>query len=127
MIFLLDTTVLIDILRARRNRRALLAELVEAGHTLAASAINVAEIYAGMRPSEQQETAGFLSSLDFYPINELIARRAGTLKSLASQRGKTLPLADMLVAAIALEHNLILMTDNRKDFPVPGLAFHPLS
>jgi tRNA(fMet)-specific endonuclease VapC len=127
VIFLPDTTVLIDVLRARRNRRASLAELVEAGHTLATGAINIAEIYAGMRPSEEQQTAGLLSSLDFYAINEPIARRAGHLKSLASQKGKTLSLADILVAATALEHNLILITDNRKDFPVPGLGFHPLA
>ncbi len=105
----------------------MLAELVEAGHTLATGAINLAEIYAGMRPAEEKQTAGLLSSLDFYPINEPIARRAGTLKSVASQKGKTLSLSDMLVAATALEHHLTLITDNRKDFPVPGLTFHPLS
>ena len=39
---------------------------------------------------------------------------------------ETLSLADMMVAATALEHGLALMTDNRKDFPLPELNFYPL-
>ena len=56
-----------------------------------------------------------------------IARRAGSLKSLYARKGRTLTLADMIVAATALEHNLTLITDNRKDFPVSDLHFHPLA
>jgi len=48
MQLLLDTSVLIDALRLRHGRRELLAELVQAGHTLATTALNVAEVYAGM-------------------------------------------------------------------------------
>ena len=121
MIILLDTTVLIDVLRARANRRSQLVDLVEGGHTLATSALNIGEVYAGMRTGEEAKTDVFLSGLECYPITSAIARRAGTLKSKWAQRGRTLTLADMLVAATALEHNLTLMTDNRKDFPVAGL------
>jgi predicted nucleic acid-binding protein len=31
----------------------------------------------------------------------------------------------MVVAATALEHNLALVTANRKDFPMPELKFYP--
>ena len=126
MILLLDTTVLLDVLRARQNRRSLLAELVAGGHLLATATINVGEIYAGMRVGEEKRTEAFLSSLDCYPITAAIARRAGSLKSAWAQKGKTLSLADMIVAATALEHGLALMTDNRKDFPLPELKFYPL-
>jgi predicted nucleic acid-binding protein len=123
---LLDTTILIDVLRARNNRRVLLAELVEAGHTLTTAAINIGEVYSGMKPSETDATEGLLSSLVCYPITATIGRRAGSLKNKWAQKGQTLTLADMIVAAVALEHQLTLMTDNRKDFPIPGLTFFPL-
>jgi predicted nucleic acid-binding protein len=126
VILLLDTTVLIDILRARNNRRSLLAEQVEGGHTLATAAINIGEVYSGMKPGEENATESLLSSLECYPITAAIARRAGSLKSKWAQKGQTLTLADMIVAAVALEHQLTLMTDNRKDFPIPGLSFFPL-
>ncbi|WP_213805451.1 type II toxin-antitoxin system VapC family toxin [Granulicella sp. dw_53] len=126
MILLLDTNVLIDALRARQNRRPLLTELISGGHTLATATINIAEVYAGMRPAEETKTEAFLSSLDCYPITAKIARRAGSLKNAWARKGQTLSLADMIVAATALEHELTLMTDNRKDFPLPDLKFHPL-
>ena len=126
MILLLDTTVLLDVLRARQNRRSMLAELVAGGHILATAAINVGEVYAGMRIGEETRTEAFLSSLDCYPMTAAIARRAGSLKRAWAQKGKTLSLADMIIAATALEHRLALMTDNRKDFPLPELNIYPL-
>jgi predicted nucleic acid-binding protein len=126
VIVLLDTTVLIDVLRARQKRRSLLAELVEGGHILATAAINIGEVYSGMRLGEEAKTEAFLSSLDCYPMTAAIARRAGTMKSALAQKGQTFSLADMIVAATALEHGLTLMTDNRKDFPSPELNFYPL-
>jgi predicted nucleic acid-binding protein len=121
VILLLDTTVLIDVLRGRNDRRTHLAELVEAGHTLATSAINIGEVYSGMKSDEARRTEGFLSSLECYPITATIARRGGSLKNKWAQKGQTLTLADMIIAAVALEHELTLMTDNRKDFPIPDL------
>ena len=127
MIILLDTTILIDLLRNRGSRRDLLAGLVEQGHTLVTSAINVAEVYAGMRAEEAADTNRLLRSIESYPITDGIARHAGTLKFASSQKGKTLPLLDMIVAATALAHGCSLMTDNRKDFPLLELDFHPPS
>jgi predicted nucleic acid-binding protein len=127
VILLLDTTVLIDVLRGRHDRRALLAGLVEAGHTLATAAINIAEIYAGMRPEEAMRTDVFIGTLECYSMTAVIARRAGELKNALAQKGKTLTLADMIVAATALEHGFTLMTDNRKDFALSEIKFYPLT
>ena len=64
MIFLLDTTVLIDVLRSRNDRRAFLSYFVERGYTLATAAINVGEVYAGLRPGEEAGTQTFLGSVE---------------------------------------------------------------
>jgi predicted nucleic acid-binding protein len=127
MTLLLDTTVLIDVLRNRHNRRTLLAQLVEQNHTLATSALNLGEVYAGMRPEEAADTDAFLGSLECFPITATIARHAGSLKRSHEQRGRTLTLADMIVAATALTHGCSLMTDNSKDFPLPELTLAPLA
>jgi predicted nucleic acid-binding protein len=48
------------------------------------------------------------------------------LKNEWSRKGRTLAIADVLIAATALAHKLVLMTDNRKDFPMPQLVLYPL-
>ncbi len=126
MILLLDTSVLIDVLQARQSRRAFLANLVDAGHTLATAAINIGEVYAGLRSGEEAATEAFLDSLECYPLTRPIAQHAGRLKGTHAARGKTLTLTGMIVAATALEHGLTLLTDNRKDFPIPTLKLLPL-
>src|SRR5712671_4127821 len=126
MQLLLDTSVLIDALRLRRRRRQWLAELVRAGHTLATSALNVAEVYAGMRPNEEAQTKTFLTALECYEITASVAEVAGRLKSQWSKKGRTLTLADMLVAAVALQQGCPLATDNGKDFPMPRLQLYEL-
>jgi predicted nucleic acid-binding protein len=126
MRLLLDTSVLIDALRIRHGRRELLAELVQAGHTLSTTALNIAELYAGMRPDEAQRTEALLSGLDCYDLTGASGRRAGALKQQWARKGRTLALADMIVAAIALERGCSLMTDNRKDFPMKELEMFDL-
>jgi predicted nucleic acid-binding protein len=126
MQLMLDTSVLIDALRLRRGRRQWLAELVRAGHTLATSALNLAEVYAGMLPEEEARTKAFLNALQCHEITASVAETAGKLKSQWARQGRTLTLADTLIAAVALEQGCPLATDNRKDFPMPRLQLYEL-
>jgi tRNA(fMet)-specific endonuclease VapC len=123
---LLDTSVIIDAINDRKGRRQLLSELLEQGNTLACCPINIAEVYAGLRPNEEENTRRFLRSLDFYPVTFGVAERAGLLKRDFGKKGQTLNLGDVLIAATALHHGLTLLTDTTKDFPIPDLTLYPL-
>jgi len=116
---LLDTSVLVDLLRGRRDRLKTIRDLLLAGHDFSISAINMAEIYAGMRPEEEKQTQNLLSSFECFPVTPEIARRGGLMRSEWARKGITLHLADTLVAATAMHHRLVLLTDNNKDFPMP--------
>jgi predicted nucleic acid-binding protein len=61
-----------------------------------------------------------------YEITPEIARLAGDLKNSWAARGRTFSLLDMMIAATAMVHDLILVTANVKDFPMPELRLHPL-
>lgn len=61
-----------------------------------------------------------------YDITRELAEKAGTLRREWATRGRTLTLPDCLIAAAALVHGLVLVTDNAKDFPMPGLLRHSL-
>jgi predicted nucleic acid-binding protein len=126
MRLLLDSSVLIDALRSRAGRREWLAGLVRRGDALATSALNLAEVYSGMRPEEEERTKAFLNSLECYEITATMGEMAGRLKREWAKRGRTLTLADTIVAAVALEQRCPLATDNRKDFPMPELQLYEL-
>src|SRR5690349_6438029 len=108
--YLLDTSVIIDVLNDKKVRRQLLRDLISQGNALACCPINIAEIYAGLRPKEEQSTAGFLHSLQLYPMTWPVAEMAGLLKRDHAKKGQTLNLGDVIIAATALHNNLTLIT-----------------
>jgi predicted nucleic acid-binding protein len=123
---LLDTTVLIDVLRDRNQRRRLLTGVVASGISLATSTVSIAEVYGGLRTGEEQATREMLEDLDWFPVSAEIAERAGLLKASLRRSGHTRSITDMIVAATALENGFAVATDNRKDFQMPGLKLFPL-
>ena len=124
--YLVDTSVIIDALNSKRGRRDLLLGLVKQGHLLACCSINVTEVYAGMRQKEEAATEEFLRSLEYYHLTWPVARVAGLLKRDYGRKGTTVTIADATIAAVALAHELTLMTDNVKDFPMKELVLYPL-
>jgi predicted nucleic acid-binding protein len=95
-------------------------------HTLACCAINVAEVYVGLRAPEAQKTEPLLRQLAYIPIRWEAAKLAGDLKREWARQGKTLTLTDTTIAAVCLTGGITLVTDNRKHFPMPELSLYPL-
>jgi predicted nucleic acid-binding protein len=126
-IYLLDTNIIIDVLNGKHNRAALLDDLIAQGGLLASCPITVSEIYAGIRPKEVARTEHLLARLEYYDISKSTAKRAGLLKRDYSKRGQSLTLADTLIAAVCLENDLVLITENQKHFPMPELQSYPLA
>ena len=124
--FLLDTSVIIDTINNKKSRRQLLRSLLDQGHVLACCPINVVEIYAGLSSKEEVSTESFLASLDYFLITFTMARLAGHFKRDFAKKGVTLSVTDTLIAAVAIEHRIFLITDNTKDFPMKELQLYPL-
>lgn len=126
MKILLDTSVIIDALRGRRGRRVFLRDLLEEGHELACCAINVAEVYSGMRPREAEATAELIDGLEYVEISREAARHAGELRLEWQRKGKTLSLPDAIMGAVALRRGLTVATDNIRHFSMLPLRLLPL-
>jgi len=124
--YLLDTSVIIDAINEKKSRRQLLRALVEEGHLLACCPINVAEVYAGMRPKEEAVTTELLRSLRYYPISFETAELGGRLRREYGRKGSTLSVTDTLIAAVAIHQGLTLVTDNARHFPMKDLALFAL-
>jgi predicted nucleic acid-binding protein len=126
-IILLDSSVIFDHLNGRFGHTEYLDRLVgQQGHVLACCPINFTEVYAGLRPGEEDRTAAFLNTLEYLPVTPEIARQAGLLRRDWQKKGQTLSYTDVTIAAIALSNHVALLTDNRKHFPMPELNLLPL-
>lgn len=121
MPLVLDTTVLIDVLRGRPAADRL-EELLAADELLLTTAVNVEEVIRGLRPAEQDAVDLLLDGLRIVPIRRQEAERAGRWRREFAARGITLHQADCLIAAAAYTAGGRLATANVKDFPMPGLA-----
>jgi len=116
--YLLDTTVLVAHLRGDEEISDLILGLVAAGHVLCVSCVNVAEVERGIRPRERKAATALLDRLTFLATTAEAAVRAGRYLAEFAKRGRTLHLADALVAATARVHGAVLITDNAADFPM---------
>jgi predicted nucleic acid-binding protein len=123
---LLDTSVLINLLHERRAHVNLIRDLVLRGFILTTSSVNIAELYAGMRASEEQETAELLAAIRCLPLTPVIGQKAGEMTAARRQIGRTHSLYDMMIAATAMEYGYSLVTDNVKDFEIPGIELLPV-
>ncbi|HEV2689319.1 MAG TPA: type II toxin-antitoxin system VapC family toxin [Bryobacteraceae bacterium] len=125
-IILLDTSVIFDHLNGRFGRTAYLQHLLEQGHSLACCAVNITEVYAGIRQGEERRTEAFIDALECLPVTPAIARQAGLLRRDWRAKGQTLSYTDVTIAAVALANQAPLLTDNRKHFPEEDLELWPL-
>jgi hypothetical protein len=112
---LLDTDILIDYLRDRPEAVAYIDNLDDA---LSISVITAAELYAGVREgAERTRLDTFLLAFSVLPVDTEIAVRGGLLRRDFGKSHGT-GLADALIAATVMAHQLRLVGLNRKHFPM---------
>lgn len=118
MALLLDTTVLIDVLRGRpaAERLRALRSTEQAPWTCA---INVDEVMRGAHEHEDPLVTRFLTGLQLAPLGRIEGERAGRWRRDYARNGVTLHQADCLIAAAALSVDARLATGNPRRFPMP--------
>ena len=118
--FLLDTDVLIWILRGRKELKDKVSKLKEES-PLAISVISIAEIFRNIFPSELSTTEDFLDLHVIFDVDRKTAKIAGLYCQHYQPQLKNLSLEDCLIAATANINNLILVSLNTKHFPMKDI------
>jgi predicted nucleic acid-binding protein len=119
---LLDTTVVIDLLRGCSETIERLRTLNNMGDQGHICAITIEETVRGLRPREYDATRRLFSGLHLTPLGENEGWQAGEWRKNYAKRGRTLAQADCLIAAAALSIGGRLATGNPKDFPMQELT-----
>ena len=126
--YLFDTDTLSNVVKQKPSGR-LLQKLEEMPIAFQyTSAINVGEIYYGAnRSSKKKQILKAFEKMVFPNVNILPFDRQsgqvfGMLKAELEKRGIGCSEPDLRIAAVAIQHSLILITGNTKHFKnIPGL------
>ena len=110
---LLDTDVFVDHLRGARRLKPGQDRILYSGVTRC-------ELFAG-RDADEEAVQRLLEVFEELAVDRPIAERGGRLRRAGGIRTP-----DALIAATALEHKLVLVTRNTRDFQsVRGLKLRP--
>lgn len=119
---LLDTTVLIDLLRGRAGAVERLTALRRADDLPYTSAVNVEEVVRGLRDAEVERARMLFAGLRIAPLGADEGAQAGTWRREHAHRGTTLSQADCLITAAAAGVGASLATGNPKHFPMQDIV-----
>ena len=126
MSHLLDTNVCIRLINPSPG--AIVERLrAQSPRSIHLSAITKAELSYGARHSKRvsenlQLVTAFCRPYQCLHFDDLCAEHYGLIRSDLVSRGENIPPMDLLIAATARAHDLILVTHNLRDFaPIIGL------
>ena len=113
---ILDSDVLIEVLRGNVQTARWVATEASTGETLRYSPLSRAEIGAGMRAKEAMGIAALFAGLDAVTIDATTGALAGE-RLRRYRRSHGLELGDALIGASAVQYGERLATFNRRHYP----------
>ncbi|MFG3816747.1 type II toxin-antitoxin system VapC family toxin [Limnothrix redekei] len=128
---LCDTNIISEFARPQPNPGVL--QWIQSVDQITISVITLEEIYYGLSAKPNQKVQRFMErffteSCTILPVTDAIAQIAGTLRGRLRLKGQTRTQSDILIAATAQVHQLILVTRNIRDFEDCNIVtFNPFS
>ena len=126
MIYMLDTNICIYVIK--KKPEAVLKRFQSLmGNDICISSITLAELEYGVKHSanpakNQQALIRFLLLINVLPFDANAATKYGEIREHLQKKGTPIGALDMLIASHAKAEDLILVTNNLKEFErVPGL------
>ena len=124
MTVLIDSDILTEVSRGRD--KAIVSGWIELGRSdslILISAISVAELWAGARPSEYKALEALFEALNCVAVDAAVGRLAGEYLR-RYRKSHAVELGDALIASTAVASGAKLWTRNRKHYPMPELALY---
>jgi len=129
----LDTNLLIDLLRRKPAQRTvqvqiLVRAILLSGESIMTTRLNIAELYVGAELSsdprgEQTRIDKLLEPFQILEFDEASGRAYGQIQATLRRTGRPAGDMDALIAAVAMTNGQTLFTRNDRHFRgIPGLA-----
>ena len=128
MIYLVDANVLSEPTKPTANRKVIAwltaneARLVVDPIILGELRIGILALPKGRKREKLEEWFETLvEAIDCLPWDATVSRRWAALVVELKRKGLTVPLLDGMIAATALQHDLVVATSNTRDFTKTGV------
>lgn len=117
-----DTCAWIDFFRGRPTRQSELVETAIVRGNVVTCGVVLYELLQGIkRPGEEQGVLNAFQGMVNLEMSGGLWVRAGQLSARLRSQGHTLPMSDIIIATLALEHGCSVITVDRHFEVIPGL------
>lgn len=121
MLYCLDTSVVIDILRGDKSLLSKIEAFISQHAHFCITPIALAELYKGAYLAEKQKEAiklveDFTKSVELLDFTESACKVFGQKYLELKTQGRPTQETDLMIGSITLEHGAILVTRDMKDF-----------
>lgn len=115
----IDSDVLINFLRNKPSALNVINQLREKQEALMTTSVNSFEIMRGIShvsKDKEEHIQSFLSNFTILNFDFESSKKAADIFNALKEKGASLDLADVMIAAIAMTHNQSLLTENKSHF-----------
>jgi hypothetical protein len=121
---IVDTSVLISFFRGEEKIADKVSSLLQ-DNRVVTTGIIIAELLQGMKDvKEERDISGILGETSPLEITTDLWIKAGNLALPLRRKGINLPLTDVAIATLAIEHNLLIFTLDSHFEKIPGVRVY---
>jgi predicted nucleic acid-binding protein len=125
MNYLLDSDILINFFNLKEESTFLIKNFVNRNEHLYISTVTIIEMRSGWPEEIAKDQLKKLYGLcDVVNVDKEIAELAGNWRQKYKTKGIQLQVPDSIIAATAYLNNYCLVTNNKKDYPMPELSLY---
>lgn len=118
-----DTCAWIDFFKARQSSMAEQLEEVLVHGEVVTCGVVLFELIQGIKSAREESLVlNAFQALPHAEMNGKLWIKAGRLSSALRKKGVTLPLSDIIITTLALEHKCPILTIDRHFDAIPGLT-----
>ncbi len=122
---IVDTSVWVDYFKGRKSEIAEEVRKLIVSNRAVLTGVSLAELLVGTRDGAQRGLLiDALTALDYIEVNDTAWIRAGELGAELNQKGITVPLTDLLIAALSITHKCEIFTTDRHFNYMPELTIY---
>lgn len=117
-----DTCAWIDFFRGKPTRQADLVEAAIVQGAVVTCGVVLYELLQGIKSArEEQSVLHALQGIPYIEMSSSLWIKAGQLSARLRGNSQTLPMSDVAIATLALEHDCSLVTVDRHFCGIPGI------